>query len=260
MIAVVIALICLSGRELWKMSEKYVHEAHIKSIVSKYRPANMPGIPETQQSKPQNTESAGFIITGEGPSRQAAQPVLNDFIINLQNEINSDITGWIAVPDTNIDYPFVTAGDNDYYLRRDIFGNYALAGTLFTDYRCPADFTGFNTIIYGHNMKNGGMFGDLGMFGDEGFFESNRSGTIFLKDKTLALEFFAYMVIKSDDGVIYSQYYAETQEGREMDGFFEYVKIYARNYREPDKSGRVATLSTCSADGTERIVLIANIK
>ena len=224
MIVVLILITAICGYRLWVMSERYIQEAWVKNSLAKYRPLDL----------------AVF---------------QNQFITDLQEEVNSDIIGWIKIPNTKIDYPFVISNNNNHYLRRDLFGNYALAGSIFMDYRCQKDFSGFNTIIYGHNMKNDSMFGDLLLFYDEGFFDSARYGKLFLKDRTYTLEFFAYMVIGKNDEIIYNPYVASA----EGDDFIEHVRGFARNYRELDTIERVVTLSTCSDDGSVRVVLLANI-
>ena len=121
------AVILISGYNLWKMSERYIREARVKNSMAKYRPAyDLNALNALESPETANTE-----ITGAKSETQK-----NKFIIDLQNEINKDIVGWIAIPNTHIDYPFMQADDNDYYLRRDLYGNYALAGTIFMDYRC----------------------------------------------------------------------------------------------------------------------------
>jgi len=239
------AVIILSGYNLWKMSERYIQEAQIKNSVAKYHPEYVlnTGTKETASV----TDSNLMTETKE-----------NRFITDLQNEVNEDIVGWLTIPDTQIDYPFVISQDNDYYLRRDLYGNYALAGTIFMDYRCytdtvRSDFTDFNTVIYGHNMNNGSMFGELSLFADEGFF--------------------AYMIVRSNDQMIYDPY--KSASDKERNEFFEYVKKTARNYREVTGCHRfepvtpdpltptdinIVTLSTCSYEfNGARIVLLAII-
>ena len=71
---------------------------------------------------------------------------------------HSDSVAWLYIPGTNIDYPVMQSGDNDYYTRRAADGSYLYAGSLFMDYRCSSDFSDFNSVIYGHNMGNGTMF------------------------------------------------------------------------------------------------------
>ncbi len=73
--------------------------------------------------------------------------------------------GWIyveAVPDIN--YPIVHGKDNETYLHRTYEKNYNFAGTIFVDYENKGDFSDCNTIVYGHNMKNGSMFAQLKKF------------------------------------------------------------------------------------------------
>lgn len=238
-IIVLTAVICLSGFNLWSISGRYIQEAQIKDEMAKYRPAAVTAAAAAEPAKTIKTA-----IKTE---------TINKQIFDLQNDVNSDIVGWIAIPDTRIDYPFVIKDDNDYYLRRDLYGKQATAGSLFMDYRCDKDFNNFNTIIYGHNMKNGSMFGDLKLFADEWFFESNTWGTIALKDKTYTAEFFAYMIVRADDTIIFD---TSAEKGE----FFAYVKKNARHYRQPDTEVKVLTISTCSYEfNGARMILLANI-
>lgn len=87
----------------------------------------------------------------------------------LSNE-HSDSVAWLYIPDTNIDYPIMQSGDNDYYAHRATDGSYLYAGSLFMDYRCSSDFSDFNSVIYGHNMGNGTMFADIPNYENEEFF------------------------------------------------------------------------------------------
>lgn len=87
-------------------------------------------------------------------------------------KINTDVIGWITIDNTNINYPITQAEDNDYYLKRDINKNLSSCGNIFLDCDNKNDFTDANSVIYGHNLRSGGMFGDLkdineGKLGDE---------------------------------------------------------------------------------------------
>ncbi|MCL1808494.1 MAG: class B sortase [Clostridiales bacterium] len=224
-------VICLCGHQLWKITDQYAKEAQIKDEMAKF-------LPEVEAAEAE-------------PALNDETPKGNQWIADMQGDVNSDIAGWLKIPETQIDYPFVQAADNNYYLRRDLHGKYAAAGSIFMDYRNKEDFTSFNTIIYGHYMKNNSMFGSLIFFADEWFFKSNPTGTAYLKDNTYSLEFFAYMVIRADDEIVYS---TDMDKNR----FFEYVKQNSRNYREPQTQGNVVTLSTCSYEFDDaRIVLLA---
>ena len=74
---------------------------------------------------------------------------------------NSDVCGWITIYGTHVDYPVVRGADNSVYLMRDPEGNYRMSGSIFMDCVNQREFTDFNTILYGHHMDGGAMFGDL---------------------------------------------------------------------------------------------------
>ena len=84
-------------------------------------------------------------------------------------QVNSDVIGWIAIPGTEISYPLVQGTDNDYYLTHTWNQNSSAVGAIFMDCRCSADFSGFNTIVYGHRMNNGSMFAALKHYQKAGF-------------------------------------------------------------------------------------------
>ena len=238
-ITMLTAVICLSGYNLWRISDQYTKEERVKGEMTKYRPAALTVAAAAEPAKE-------FIAA-------MPEPMVNQQIIDMQTEVNSDIVGWLTIPDTRIDYPFVIAEDNNYYLRRDLYKKQAPAGTLFMDYRCGKSFQDFNTIIYGHNMKNGSMFGDLKLFADEWFFAANTWATISLWNNTYTAEIFAYMIVRADDKIIFG---LTAEKGEYLD----YIKKNARHYREPDTEKKILTMATCSYEfNGARIILLANI-
>jgi len=268
LIAVLLSAISICGRELWTISRQYAEEAQLKSEISRYRPeppkpqdaqgvagirdgidsSNTSGSP---QGRPADT--SGISMEDGSNQSEAPEKIVNQSIADMQYDISADIVGWITIPNTRIDYPFVIAEDNDFYLRRNIYKQQAVAGSIYMDYRCAKDFTDSNTVIYGHNMKNRSMFGDLRLFADPGFFESNATGTLFVKDNTYELEIFAYMVVRFDDKLVY-----DPSSDREQ--LIGYAQKCTSRYREPAALGNIVTLSTCAYnyDGA-RMVLLAVI-
>ena len=98
-----------------------------------------------------------------GPNAQLKPPIEVDF--DKLKSVNEDVVGWIyvdALPD--ISYPIVKGKDNQTYLHQTYEKNYNFAGTIFVDYENSGDFSDCNTLVYGHNMKNGSMFGHLKKF------------------------------------------------------------------------------------------------
>ncbi|MCP1311684.1 class B sortase [Paenibacillus tyrfis] len=88
-------------------------------------------------------------------------------------DANPDVVGWIRIGNTAIDYPVVQGKDNAYYLNRNYKGEEASAGSIFLDFRNDIGKAQPNTVIYGHRMKDGSMFGDLKKFLEEDFFRNN---------------------------------------------------------------------------------------
>ena len=81
--------------------------------------------------------------------------------------LSEDVVAWLTVDDTNIDYPVMQGVDNSEYLNKDPFGEYSLAGSIFLDARNAPDFTDPYSLIYGHHMEYGRMFGALDEFLNE---------------------------------------------------------------------------------------------
>ncbi len=81
--------------------------------------------------------------------------------------VNEDIIGWLVVEALDISYPIVQSEDNDFYLHRTTEKTYNFAGSIFLDYMNKPDFSDCHSIVYGHNMKNGSMFGTLKQFRDK---------------------------------------------------------------------------------------------
>ena len=76
-------------------------------------------------------------------------------------EINNQIVAYLKVNGTKIEYAVVQAKDNNYYLRRNLDKKYNVGGSIFMDYKNKLDGTDKNIVIYGHNIKDGSMFGTL---------------------------------------------------------------------------------------------------
>lgn len=90
---------------------------------------------------------------------------------------NSDVVGWIRISNTNVDYPILQNGDNDFYINHDFYGNPSIGGYIFLDYRnyfgdLEANHSD-NLLIYGHNMGNGTMFNTLHRYKNRDFYLQN---------------------------------------------------------------------------------------
>ena len=171
-----------------------------------------------------------------------------------------DVLGWLTVPGTKVDHPFVQGKDNAQYLRRDLDGAYAHGGTVFMEARNSPDFTDFCTILYGHNMRNDTMFGTLERFEKQDFFDQNRSAEIILPERTLPLEVFACAVVDADDEEIYQ---IDQADEAAKAAYLNALKAKSKCWRDPQitPDDRLVMLSTCSyAFDNARTIVVCKIK
>lgn len=172
-------------------------------------------------------------------------------------EISKDAVAWLYAPDTEINYVVAQAEDNSYYLHHLLNGEYASGGTLFTDCRNHAGFTDWNTVIYGHNMKNGTMLASLMDYRIPGYYEEHPMMYLYMPEHRYKLELIAGYTTNISD-LIYS--IPATKEERDeiidhahsASSFISGIAI-----GEEDK---LVTLSTCSyAYDDARYVVIGRI-
>lgn len=170
-------------------------------------------------------------------------------------QINEDTIGWIILPDTKINYPILSSKDNEEYLTTTFEGQESSSGAIFVDMLCERDFSSQNTIIYGHNMKNGSMFRTLNHLTEKEYFETHR---IFCIDTGTGFE--EYEVI--------SCYATDASDTSSWQISFESRESYAVWLQERAKrceydcvpyhiEKNTITLSTCrgKANGTGRFVV-----
>lgn len=158
--------------------------------------------------------------------------------------VNPDVTAWLYGPDTGISYPVVQGTDNDYYLDHLLDGTANSAGCLFVDTSCRPDFSGRNTVIYGHRMKNGTMFAALGNYQEQVYYDAHPVFLLVTPEGRYVVELFsgyvadtaesAWMLDFSDE----QAYLAWLEEVGEKSAFSSKVS--------PRAEDRVVTLSTCS--------------
>ena len=113
----------------------------------------------------EDTENTEIIEPVEEQSKENPYwDYINMNMINVDfkdlKKTNPDVVGWVKVNGTNINYPFVQANDNKYYLTHSFNKSYNAAGWVFLDYR-NNNTNNKNTIIYAHGRTDKTMFGTL---------------------------------------------------------------------------------------------------
>ena len=141
-IAACLALILFAGNKLFGISEFYREGSDLYDGIAEDYAVTAPAQPPEQAAD--SVETA---------------PIAVDFDALL--DTCGDVVGWLYCEDTPVNYPVVQGKDNNYYLYRLLDGTQHPNGTLFLDCNAAPDFSGWNSVIYGHNMKNDTMFGSL---------------------------------------------------------------------------------------------------
>ncbi len=167
--------------------------------------------------------------------------------------INEDVIGWIEVEALDINYPIVVGDDNDYYLHRTFRQQDNFAGSIFMDYLCRPDFSGRNTIIYGHNMKNGSMFGMLHEFRKQETYDKSPYFWIYTKDRIYKYEIFSCAEV----GTYSEIYQIDFASSEQFQNFIDVAKsrsVVATN-ADVSLNDTVVTLSTCTGNTETRFVV-----
>ncbi|WP_288682460.1 class B sortase [uncultured Eubacterium sp.] len=188
--------------------------------------------------------------TGDGP---------NSITLGELMKLNKDVVGWIKIFDTHISYPVVQGKDNQEYLNKDVFGEFSFSGSIFLDYRNACDFTDSYSIIYGHHMEYGAMFGDVVEFKNDDYFQEHKTGALFLLDDTYKITLFACVETQEFNNKIYNPI---VQGKDNLDTLLKYIKDEAVQYRDIslNHDDKIIGLSTCAEAGTnERVVLFGRL-
>ena len=218
------------------------------------------------EQNPISRENLSAQDTDENPER-AVSPVSIDFADILK--INDDVIGWIYMDDTVVNYPVLQGENNFYYLDKTYWKKYLASGSIYLDTGNSRQMTDAHSIIYGHNMKNHTMFGDLSDFRDEEYLEEHPYIDLFLIDGTwLRYEVFSVYQAHVDDGTFCVPANSEEMldallqisEEKNRFGRGESLSESGLRLPQPSASGsmdeewkgdRILTLSTCTENSSD---------
>lgn len=187
----------------------------------------------------------------------AGDPDSNPTLAELQ-AINPDVLGWLTIDDTHIDYPVVIGETDMEYVNKDVYGDFALSGSIFMDSDNARDLSDAYTLVYGHHMDNGAMFGDVVEFVNTDYFESHPSGTLYLPDATYTIEIFACVQVDAFDSMIYDPL-AQDGDVSELLHYVDEIAVQSR-YIGVQPTDKVIGLSTCAeAETNGRVVIFGRL-
>ncbi len=194
---------------------------------------------------------------GEGEVSYAENGMISKYYALYQQ--NNDLTGWLKVDGTNIDYPVMYTNDgNDFYLKRGFDKEKNSSGMLFMDYECSFNDSD-NIIIYGHNMRSGTMFAELLKYKDKSFYDANGYISLDSLYNTGRYKVIGAFYAKKKTNFTYYEF-VNAQNEQEFNDFVIKVKELSL-YETNEKAAygqQLLTLSTCSYNSSdERFVVVA---
>lgn len=181
-------------------------------------------------------------VTGGTAGGEEAAPTPADIDVAALKAQNPDCVGWIEIPGTDISYPILQGESNETYLRHTFDRSYLLSGSIFMDFRNKADYTDFNTIIFGHNMRDGTMFSQLSAYLGASFLSEH--DIIFIHTEKGVLTYKILTAKKTD--INDSIYQTINPSEPEIKRFLTDLGEAGDSYMPED---RYLTLSTCSDGG-----------
>lgn len=204
------------------------------------RLAGAPAETRPPRPRPVRTET-------EEPEEEEEIDPWADIDLEALREVNEDVVGWLAIPGTDISYPLIRPQDNETYLTHSWDGTPTSAGSIFLDYRVAWDPRGFNTIIYGHNMRNRTMFGSLREYRREGYWEQHPEICLIDDEGVHYYDIFAAWEPRVTDAPFSPD--VTTEKGRQsfLDTALRRSAIHTGV--EPTVDSEILTLSTCTGVG-----------
>ncbi|MBP3879434.1 MAG: class B sortase [Lachnospiraceae bacterium] len=259
---ILIAAVCVFVYSAWNLY-KIWHGYHAASeeysdLADSFTTRPEEGVKEEPGESSPSAVPQGEAHEGSGESGGAliedAEPPVS---VNWEElkAINPEIVGWIYVDaEPGINYPICQTKDNDYYLHRTFRGEYLFAGSIFEECMNASDFSDVNTIVYGHNMKNGSMFGMLKQLKNQDVYDANPYFWILTPKGNYRYHIFAAF----DTGAESDVYTLISAGGPEALAWSQKMQSRSEvaNSVPLAENDHCVILSTCTSDSSMRCVII----
>ena len=193
------------------------------------------------------------------PPAEEEKPEIPIDFAGLQST-NPEIYAWIRIPDTEVDYPMVQRPEDDtYYLSHTVEGAEGLPGSIFTESLNKRDFTDPNTVIYGHDMRDGTMFGHLKKYMDSSYMEEHPLIYIYTPEHIYTYQVFAAVTYDNRHILRSFDFAQETQYQEFLDSLRDARSMasYVRDDISVSTENRILTLSTCNGNEQQRFLVEA---
>lgn len=215
--------------------------------------------PEPEKTASESTKAAELIWVPAPVEEE--DPYIDELAamdLTALREVNADVVGWILIPDTKVNYPILQGEDNEYYLKNTWDHQKKAAGSIFLECMNSADFTDFNTIVYGHNMNSGSMFASLRKYTSQSHWEKHPY--VYILTDAGA---WRYEIFSAYKAPVESYTYGLSFQQQETKEYFIKTALEESQIDTgvtPAATDRILTLSTCSGAGyTNRWVVHARL-
>ena len=208
---------------------------------------------EYKKSSEEYEELTGFVSQAPPEEKTLAQELSEAGIPALAVDFegllakNPDTVGWISLPGLGISYPVVQGEDDEYYLHRTFEGEENSSGCIFLESLSKTDLSDYNTFLFGHNMKNGTMFGSLKRYAnEEGLYAQAPDFFYYTPEASYRFRIYSYYITAPDS---HTYYLCENPEE-----YGDYVKMALEESVfdcgvDVDTAASTMTLATCSGTG-----------
>lgn len=213
-----------------------------------------------ETSKTENEEKKSEVEdAGEGNEKDIPFEPMHDF--DGLKQINQDIYAWIQIPDTQVNYPVLQSSTDNKYLDINIDGVSSVSGSIYSNACNSKEFDDYITVLYGHNMKSGEMFGSLHNFDEKEFFDNFETYTVETSEARFCYS--VYAAVNYNDSLIPDFYDVKSPSGR--DKFIQSLEncrgnsiTHFRDEIEISGEDKVLVLSVCIKGQDDRRFLIVS--
>lgn len=173
--------------------------------------------------------------------------------------VNKEVSGWIYIPGTNVNYPILSSSEKEKYLRRDLWENRTVAGSIFTDWQNNADFSDKHIVLYGHHLPSNTMFTPVSNYlNDKDFYKQHKIIYIETPEYTYTLEVIgAYKVDPTETDEVNVNFPDDNTFQNFIDKKLERIKSdgVSSNDFNRKQIGKLFSLITCTDNGTARLMV-----
>ena len=256
---VLILTALLIAVSFWKMTSELVDKIQSRKLVAQMADQALVELTQPTETQPAETQSTTPHQPEEPASAEPMEfaPISVDFNELLHHY--PDLVAWLYCPTTSLNYPVMQTDNNQFYVDHRPDGKESAGGSLFLDCTNAGDFSDANTVIYGHDMKDGTMFGYLHNYDNREYYKKHSDIYLLTPEWNYRLEILAAAVVPDDSWLYAKRMDARQRKDWAMDVYL--LSMIGTQDTADLEAEHYVTLSTCSYEyENARFVLVASLK